>query len=113
MMDPCFAMAAAEAEAACRGEADIEARVALAMKATRNHYLLRGEVAQLQAACAGAIRASSDPNERERIAASCRRLVEANNAIAAAKAGDFDLVRRAAADARDDLLPLLRMWEGA
>ena len=112
-MDACSAIAATEARQACEGAADIETRVRLAMTATKGHYLLRGEVAQLEAACAGAILACRRDDDRRRIFASWLRLVEANMAIAAAQAGDFDVVRRAAAQARDDLLPLRRLWEEA
>jgi len=101
-----------DARDACRGEPDIEMRVMKAMRAMINHWLVTGEVTRIQTACVSAMLESPNDAERDRIAESCKSLVELNNALAAAQAGvPVDIA--AIPTPRADSLPIMALWQRA
>lgn len=108
MSDNVMAIAATEAQHACRGEPDLMERIKKAMKACHGHWMETNPSNQFRAAVAAAIM-ESEGEERDRIERSARALNRANAALQAMQAGvDVDL--EAALKADDDVIPLSKLW---
>lgn len=109
MIDGVTAIAVAEARNACKGEPNIEKRIAKAMKATANHWMQTNKDEQLRAALAAAM-LESDEGECDRI----RRNVDVIRALNAAMNGvpvDMGQVMDQLEEA--EVLPLRKLWAEA
>ena len=109
-MSAAMLIAATEAQHACENEPNIDERIRKAMRATKDHYLLTGEVHRIQAACAGAAMASKDKTEKDHIIASCRSLVDLNNMLAAAIAG-VPVAFEEIPEPKPNMLPIMALWQ--
>jgi hypothetical protein len=108
MSDNVMAIAATEAQHACRGEPDLMERIKKAMKACHGHWMETNPSNQFRAAVAAAM-LESEGLERDRLERSAAALKRANAALQAMQAGvDVDL--EAALKADDDVIPLAKMW---
>lgn len=108
MSDNVMAIAATEAQHACRGEPDLMERIKKAMKACHGHWMETNPSNQFRAAVAAAM-LESEELERDRIERSADALKRANAAIQAMQAGlSVDLEEALKAD--EDTIPLMKMW---
>ena len=111
MSDNVMAIAATQAQHACRGEPDLMERIKKAMKACHGHWMETNPSNQFRAAVAAAM-LESEGLERDRIERSAQALNRANAALQAMQAGvPVDLEGMAAEKQDDDLIPLRKLWD--
>ena len=107
-------LAVSEARPACRDEPDVIERVKKAMRVTKNHWLVTGEIAQIQSACAAAMfesPGSLNGEEAQLIARSCKSLVDLNNVLAAASMGAEGIPLPPVSVPEDGHISISTLWD--
>jgi hypothetical protein len=103
-----MAIAATEAQHACRGEPDLMERIKKAMRACHGHWMETNPSNQFRAAVAAAM-LESEGLERDRIERSAAALKRVHAALQAVQAG-VDVDFESAFKTDDDIIPLTKIW---